>query len=162
MQPESDSDLASIQNVRHTRGRNTYCACLCFSRDIDALIHGKPSVDRQSVPAQIYFCQFKMTSQGPALTSIPQVHSGLAGHYICEVIHETGVLVALDLMARLLLSLFCVGREGSMGCQGATIACDVLVDCSRQPGGAAFYWWLAIHYIVSINNYVISCSMCLY
>jgi hypothetical protein len=38
----------------------------------------------------------------PALISIPQVHSGLAGHYICETIHETGLLVALDLMVRLL------------------------------------------------------------
>ncbi|KAG2746978.1 hypothetical protein P692DRAFT_20737236, partial [Suillus brevipes Sb2] len=47
-----------------------------------------------------YFCHFKMTSQGPALTSIPQVRSGLAGHYICETIHETGLLVTLDWMVR--------------------------------------------------------------
>lgn len=46
-----------------------------------------------------------MTSQGPALTSIPQVRNGLAGHYICETIHETGLLVALDLM------LACGGGE---------------------------------------------------
>ncbi|KAG1740568.1 hypothetical protein EDD22DRAFT_851812 [Suillus occidentalis] len=47
-----------------------------------------------------------------------KVHSGLAGYYICEANR----------------------REGRMSCQGATIACDVLVDCSRQPGDAAFYW----------------------
>ncbi|KAG2738649.1 hypothetical protein P692DRAFT_20686886, partial [Suillus brevipes Sb2] len=41
-------------------------------------------------------CQFKMTSQGPALTS-PQVRSGLAGYYSCGAIHEIGILVALDL-----------------------------------------------------------------
>lgn len=39
-----------------------------------------------------------MSSQGPVLTHIPQVHSDLAGHCIREAIHETGVLVALDLM----------------------------------------------------------------
>ena len=97
MQPESDSDPASVYQTRHTRGRNTYCAYLCFTWDIDVLIQGRPSVDRQSVPAQIYFCQFNITSQGPALTSIPQVRSGLAGYYVCEAICETGILVALDL-----------------------------------------------------------------
>ncbi|KAG2741979.1 hypothetical protein P692DRAFT_20749946, partial [Suillus brevipes Sb2] len=50
----------------------------------------------------IFFCQLKMSNQGPILTNIPRVHSDLAGHCICEAIHETGVLVALDLMVRLL------------------------------------------------------------
>jgi hypothetical protein len=38
--------------------------------------------------------------------------------------------------------LFCAGSEGRMGCLGAKIAC---VYCFRQPGDAAFYWWLTIH-----------------
>ncbi|KAG2740066.1 hypothetical protein P692DRAFT_20881299 [Suillus brevipes Sb2] len=92
-------------------------------------------------------------------SSIPQVRSGLAGHYICETIHETGLLVALDLMLacgggeymedlrRVLIAKhneppFCAGSEG---CLGAKIACDILADCSRQPGDAAFYWWLIMY-----------------
>jgi arginase family enzyme len=41
------------------------------------------------------------------LTDSPQVRGGLTfreGHYICEAIHETGLLVALDLMVRLACS----------------------------------------------------------
>lgn len=37
---------------------------------------------------------------------------------------------------------FCAGSEG---CLGAKIACDILADCSRQPGDAAFYWWLIMY-----------------
>jgi arginase len=34
------------------------------------------------------------------------------GHYICEAIHETGLLVTLDLMVRLSLPLTLSTREG--------------------------------------------------
>jgi hypothetical protein len=103
--------------MHHARGRNTYCACICFTWDVDALLHSRPSGDRQSVPVQIYFCLFKMTSQGQALTRIPQVRSGLAGYYICEAIHETGILVALDL-ASLTFAILCRerGTHGLPGC----------------------------------------------
>ncbi|KAG2758254.1 hypothetical protein P692DRAFT_20638861, partial [Suillus brevipes Sb2] len=56
-----------------------------------------------------YFCLFKLTSQGQALTRIPRVHSGLAGYYICEAIHETGILAVLD-SASLTFAILCRER----------------------------------------------------
>ncbi|KIK44992.1 hypothetical protein CY34DRAFT_572305 [Suillus luteus UH-Slu-Lm8-n1] len=58
----------------------------------------------------MYLCQLKMTSQGPALTSIPQVRSGLAGYYVCEAIRGAGTLVALDL-ASLAFAILCRERD---------------------------------------------------
>ncbi|KAG2758231.1 hypothetical protein P692DRAFT_2015303, partial [Suillus brevipes Sb2] len=45
------------------------------------------------------------------------VRSGLAGYYICEAIHETGILVALDL-ASLTFAILCRerGTHGLPGC----------------------------------------------
>jgi arginase len=67
-----------------------------LSFDVDAL---DPSV-APSTGTPVRICQVLCLSQ----LDIVQVRGGLTfreGHYICEAIHETGLLVALDLMVRL-------------------------------------------------------------
>lgn len=78
------------------------------------------------------------------------MRSGLAGHYICETIHETGLLVALDLM----MQLACGGGEymrdlrrvliakhneppfcaGSEGCRVAWVQRSHVISLRTVPG----------------------------
>ncbi|KAG2745295.1 hypothetical protein P692DRAFT_201085821 [Suillus brevipes Sb2] len=53
---------------------------------------------RWDCPIRLNFDVSVLNSNVGSILRAP-VHSDLAGHYNCEAIHETGVLVALDLMS---------------------------------------------------------------
>ncbi|OJA14899.1 hypothetical protein AZE42_10402 [Rhizopogon vesiculosus] len=95
---DTHADINTIESTDSVRMGPSVCICMWDVEKGEKEILNKYNIKAFSMH------EFDSTKLTRVLTKIPQVRGGLTfreEHYVCEAIHETGLLVTLDLMARL-------------------------------------------------------------